>query len=77
MRATPCTTVQKMMGAINIRIALMNASPSGCIAAPVDGRKIPSRIPTAIARITWVQSCLYQGFVVRGGAVVITARSYH
>jgi hypothetical protein len=33
----PCTTVQKMIGAISTRIALMKASPSGAIRAPVSG----------------------------------------
>src|SRR4029077_3596540 len=31
MLAMPCTTVQKMIGAIRTRIALMKASPSGSI----------------------------------------------
>ena len=34
MLEMPCTTVQKMMGAMSTRIALMKASPSGCIWAP-------------------------------------------
>ena len=37
MLAMPCTTVQKMIGAISILISLMNASPSGFICAPMSG----------------------------------------
>ncbi len=34
MLAMPCTTVQKMIGAMSTRIALMKASPSGSMRAP-------------------------------------------
>jgi hypothetical protein len=37
MEAMPCTTVQKITGAIIILIRLMNASPSGLSALPVCG----------------------------------------
>ena len=38
--AMPTTTVPKMIGAIIIRISLMNASPSGFIAAPAPGIEV-------------------------------------
>ncbi len=56
----PCTTVQKMIGAISIRIALMKASPSGCILAPASGLTIPSAMPAAMAMSTWIQSSFHQ-----------------
>ena len=37
MLAMPCTTVQKMIGAMSILIILMNASPSGFICSPSCG----------------------------------------
>jgi hypothetical protein len=37
MEEMPCTTVQKITGAIIILIKLMNASPSGLRAFPVCG----------------------------------------
>ena len=37
MLAMPCTTVQKMIGAISILISLMKTSPSGFIWAPSAG----------------------------------------
>ncbi len=37
MLAMPCTTVQKMMGAISILISLMKPSPKGFIASPQPG----------------------------------------
>ena len=40
MLAMPCTTVQKMIGAITILIAAMKASPSGFIWAPTDGIEV-------------------------------------
>ena len=39
MLAMPCTTVQKMMGAISILMSLMKASPKGFIASPQPGGK--------------------------------------
>src|SRR6266849_11222226 len=53
-----------MMGAISIRIALIKASPKGCIRAPSSGRSLPSRIPAAMAMRTWSHSCLYQACVL-------------
>ncbi len=47
--AMPCTTVQKITGAIIIRISAMNPSPSGFIALAMSGKKWPSPMPTAIA----------------------------
>src|SRR5947207_1962432 len=58
--AMPLTTVQKMIGAISIRIALMKASPSGCIWAPRSGFTAPSRMPAAIATMTWTHSSFHQ-----------------
>jgi len=37
--------VQKITGAINILISLMNASPKGCIAAPLAGDSVPIALP--------------------------------
>ena len=37
MLEMPCTTVQKMIGAMRTRIAFMKASPNGCILAPREG----------------------------------------
>ena len=37
MLAMPCTTVQKMIGAISILISLMKPSPKGFIASPQPG----------------------------------------
>jgi hypothetical protein len=47
--AMPVTTVQKMSGAINTRIALMNASPRGCMAVPARGFHQPSAAPMTMA----------------------------
>src|SRR5262249_502489 len=56
MCAMPLTTVQKMIGAISIRIALMKASPNGCIWAPRSGLTAPTTMPKAIAITTWTHS---------------------
>ena len=37
MLEMPWTTVQKMIGAMSTRMALMKASPSGCMRAPRSG----------------------------------------
>src|SRR5262245_30882584 len=63
MCAMPCTTVQKMIGAISILIALMKASPSGCILAASSGCTIPSTMPATIAIKTWIQSSFHQARV--------------
>src|SRR5579883_2979619 len=60
--AMPWTTVQKMMGAISMRIALMKASPNGCIWAPRSGRMTPSRMPIAMAIRTCTHSSFHQAF---------------
>ena len=41
MLAMPCTTVQKMIGAMIILIILMKASPSGFICSPMLGIEVP------------------------------------
>ena len=38
----PCTTVQKITGAIIILISAMKPSPSGLSALPVSGKKWPT-----------------------------------
>ena len=43
--AMPATTVEKITGAMIIRISLMNPSPSGFIAAPNSGRNAPTSTP--------------------------------
>ena len=49
MEATPCTTVQKMIGAIIIFTSLMKPSPSGFSDLPKSGKKAPMIIPSATA----------------------------
>jgi hypothetical protein len=49
----PCTTVQKITGAIIILISEMKPSPSGLNATPISGKKWPIKMPTAIASRTW------------------------
>ena len=49
MVAMPCTTVQKMTGAIIMRIRATKASPKGFMAAPSFGSRTPSAMPTAMA----------------------------
>ena len=51
--AMPTTTVQNTTGATIIRTSLMNASPSGCIDAPADGKKCPNATPITVAIRTW------------------------
>ena len=53
MPAIPSTTVQKMIGAISIRISRMNTSPSGFSATPTSGAKCPINAPMTIAIRTW------------------------
>ena len=53
MVAMPCTIVQKITGAIIIRISAMKASPSGFMAAPSLGSRTPSAMPMAMAISTW------------------------
>ncbi len=52
MPAIPSTTVQKMIGAISIRISRMKPSPSGFSATPVSGAKCPMSTPITIASST-------------------------
>jgi len=49
----PCTTVQKITGAIIILISAMKPSPSGFRLLPRSGKKLPIRMPNAIAIRTW------------------------
>ena len=53
MCAMPTTIVVKMIGAMSIRISLMNPSPSGRIAAPLSGQKMPTMTPSAMPTRTW------------------------
>ncbi len=48
----PWTTVQKMIGAITMRIAAMNTSPNGFIAVAMPGAKCPSNAPITMATST-------------------------
>ena len=50
----PCTTVQKITGAIIILISAMKASPRGFIATLVLGKKCPMTMPSAMAISTWM-----------------------
>ena len=76
MWATPVTTVQKMIGAISMRMSLMNASPSGPIWAARSGATMPSAMPSAMAMSTHTQSCAHHGFLRRAvaGAAVVAVK---
>ncbi len=50
----PCTTVQKMIGAIIIFTSLMKPSPSGLSDLPKSGKKQPIRMPRTTASSTWM-----------------------
>src|SRR5262249_18008959 len=54
----------------SMRIALMKASPSGCMAAPRSGHSHPSRMPMPMPMRTWIHSWAYQGLALRVGAMV-------
>jgi hypothetical protein len=54
IEAMPCTTVQKITGAIIMRMSAMKPSPSGFILAARPGQKCPSTTPIAIAIRTWI-----------------------
>ena len=56
MPAMPVTTVQKMIGAIIMRISLMKPSPSGFIFSASGGLNTPSATPSTIATSTWKYS---------------------
>ena len=79
MCAMPCTTVQKMIGAISMRISLMKASPSGPICAAVSGADLPSAMPSAIAISTqthnWVHQGLERGLSIGAAVVAVTCFS--
>ncbi len=76
MCAMPVTTVQKMIGAISMRISLMKASPSGPIWAAVSGAHLPSAMPSAIAISTqthnWVHHGLLRGVSLDAAVVAVT-----
>src|SRR4029077_8793510 len=57
MPATPCTTLQKMIGPIIIRTRLMKASPSGFIFMASSGCCQPRTMPATVATSTSKQSC--------------------
>ncbi len=61
----PVTTVQKMIGAISMRMSLMKASPSGPIWLARSGAAMPSAIPSAMAISTQAQSLVHQAFFWR------------
>jgi hypothetical protein len=50
--AMPTVMVVKMIGAISIRISLMKPSPSGRIASPRDGQRMPTSTPSTIPAST-------------------------
>ena len=52
MLAMPCTTVQKMIGAISILISEMKPSPSGLSLTAISGEKWPNTPPSTIAPST-------------------------
>src|ERR1700676_1776142 len=54
--AIPCTTMQKITGAIIMRISATNASPSGFSFTAVCGANRPSRMPHAMA----ISTCTYR-----------------
>ena len=51
--AIPTTTVQKIIGAITMRMSLMNPSPSGFMLSPAWGKKKPSAMPSTMPARTW------------------------
>src|SRR4051794_11753452 len=57
----PCTTVQKITGAIIILMSEMKPSPSGFSAVPVFGKKCPIAMPMAMAISTCTYRTVYQG----------------
>src|SRR5580692_10728488 len=65
MWAMPVTTVQKMIGAISMRMSLMKASPSGPICAARSGSATPSAMPAAMPISTQTQSWVHHGLALR------------
>ncbi len=68
MWAMPVTTVQKMIGAISMRMSSMNASPSRSLTATWlarSGAAMPSAMPSAMAISTHTQSCIHNGCLRR------------
>src|SRR3546814_18876752 len=57
----PCTTVQKITGAIIILINATNPSPRGFMAVPASGNHHPVQAPIPMAKSTWIQRLRYQG----------------
>ena len=57
----PSTTVQKMIGAINILISLMKPSASGLRAEPKSGQTAPTTMPATIATSNQVNIDRYHG----------------
>src|ERR1700686_4443177 len=51
-----------MTGAMSARMALIKASPRGCMRAPKSGYTWPRTIPTTMASRTCTQSCRCQAF---------------
>src|SRR3954467_7998742 len=72
---TPATIVQNTIGAIIILISLMKPSPSGRIAAPVEGASAPSATPAAMPIRTWTYRRERRGVRAAGsiGAGAITS----
>src|SRR6185369_17262212 len=66
MLAMPTTTVENTIGAMSIRMALTNASPSGCRRSAVCGAKCQRSTPPIIPATTWTHSCAYQRRPVAG-----------
>ena len=58
MPAMPCTTVQKITGAMIILTSLMKPSPRGFRSTPSLGSKYPSSTPQAMANSTCTYSTL-------------------
>ncbi len=54
MDEMPCTMVQKITGAIIMRIRLMKASPSHLTDFAAAGSTTPRTTPSAIAISTWM-----------------------
>jgi hypothetical protein len=52
MPAIPRMTVKKMSGAMSILMALMKATPKGCISVPKAGYQWPTATPVTIASRT-------------------------
>src|ERR1700748_3018984 len=74
MWAMPETTVQKMIGAITMRISATKPSPSGFIFCARPGSRWPRTAPTTIANSTWTYRILQNGVFMSRAFVAAPVR---